>query len=156
MEFLDQLRRLFDYDAWGNREALASLRACSAPPARAVAILGHVGGAQQVWLDRIHSRPDVARPWPELRLEELGARFEQLVAEWRAFLDALTPADLARRVTYTTTKGAAFDDALGDVLTHVAFHSAYHRGQVAALVRSAGHQPAQTDFIHAVRTGRVG
>jgi uncharacterized damage-inducible protein DinB len=32
-------------------------------------------------------------------------------------------------------------------------HSAYHRGQVALEMRAAGHQPAYTDFIHAVRQG---
>jgi uncharacterized damage-inducible protein DinB len=37
----------------------------------------------------------------------------------------------------------------------VVIHSAYHRGQIAADVRAAGHEPAYTDFIHATRTGRV-
>jgi len=37
----------------------------------------------------------------------------------------------------------------------VLMHSAYHRGQVALEMRSAGLQPAYTDFIHGVRQGFV-
>jgi uncharacterized damage-inducible protein DinB len=42
-----------------------------------------------------------------------------------------------------------------DVLTHVLFHSAYHRGQIALQMRASGAEPAYTDFIHAVRKGFV-
>jgi uncharacterized damage-inducible protein DinB len=38
-----------------------------------------------------------------------------------------------------------------EILTHVTIHSAYHRGQIASDVRSAGLEPAYTDYIHAVR-----
>jgi uncharacterized damage-inducible protein DinB len=41
------------------------------------------------------------------------------------------------------------------MLTHVLFHSAYHRGQIALQMRASGMEPAYTDFIHAVRQGFV-
>jgi uncharacterized damage-inducible protein DinB len=41
------------------------------------------------------------------------------------------------------------------VSLHIAFHGVYHRGQIAALVRQHGGEPAYTDFIRAVRTGAV-
>jgi uncharacterized damage-inducible protein DinB len=34
-------------------------------------------------------------------------------------------------------------------------HSAYHRGQIASLMRAGGSAPAYTDFIHAVRRGLI-
>jgi uncharacterized damage-inducible protein DinB len=40
-------------------------------------------------------------------------------------------------------------------LTHVLFHSAYHRGQIALHLRASGFTPASTDFIHAVRAGFI-
>jgi len=42
-----------------------------------------------------------------------------------------------------------------DILTHVLFHSAYHRGQIALQMRASALEPAYTDFIHAVRQGFV-
>ena len=32
-------------------------------------------------------------------------------------------------------------------------HGAYHRAQVAAVIRESGGEPAYTDFIHAARQG---
>ena len=40
---------------------------------------------------------------------------------------------------------------VGDILMHVLFHSAYHRGQIALQMRASGVAPAYTDYIHAVR-----
>lgn len=40
-------------------------------------------------------------------------------------------------------------------LTHVAMHSAYHRGQIAGELREPGNTPPYTDFIHPVRQGLV-
>ena len=42
-----------------------------------------------------------------------------------------------------------------DVLLHVVMHSVYHRGQIATEVRAAGHTPAYTDYIQAVRTDSI-
>ena len=64
-------------------------------------------------------------------------------------------ADLSQTVTYKNTKGEAWSSSIGDILTHVLMHSAYHRGQIASHMREQGHTPAYTDFIHAVRQGHI-
>ena len=56
-------------------------------------------------------------------------------------------------VAYRNSKGEPWTSTVGDILTHVVTHSAYHRGQVASELRAAGFEPAYTDFIHAVRQG---
>jgi uncharacterized damage-inducible protein DinB len=67
----------------------------------------------------------------------------------------MRPASLEQQASYTNTKGEDWANTVGDILTHVLLHSAYHRGQVAAEVRAAGLTPALTDYIHAVRQGFV-
>jgi uncharacterized damage-inducible protein DinB len=61
--------------------------------------------------------------------------------------------DDGRPVGYRNSKGEPWTSTVGDILTHVVTHSAYHRGQVASELRAAGFIPAYTDFIHAVRQG---
>ncbi len=153
METLDTVRRLFEFDHWADREALASLRAATAPPERAVSILAHVAGAKLMWLARIlgEALPDTT--WPELDLDALARQFDELAARWRAFLNGLGADDLRRDVSYKNTKGEAFTNPLGDLLLQVALHGSYHRGQVAVLLREAGKQPSATDYIRAVRLG---
>jgi uncharacterized damage-inducible protein DinB len=53
------------------------------------------------------------------------------------------------------SKGEPYTSSVEDILTHVVFHGAYHRGQIAAKMRESGLEPAYTDYIHAIRQGFV-
>jgi uncharacterized damage-inducible protein DinB len=75
------------------------------------------------------------------------ALLEENQAAYAALLNRLGEGDLARIASYKNSKGVAYRTSYLDILTHVAFHSAYHRGQVASAVREAGGEPAYTDYI---------
>jgi uncharacterized damage-inducible protein DinB len=147
---------LFAYDAWANRETLASIGPAAAAAPRTVALLAHVAAAEQLWIARIAAEPAPMPVWPELTLDQCGPALARGAARWQAYLETLTDAELIREVAYTNSKGQAFRSRVDDIATHVVFHSHYHRGQIASLVRAAGHTPAYTDFIHAIRTRATG
>jgi uncharacterized damage-inducible protein DinB len=153
MEVIDHLRRLFTYDAWANHETVASLERAAAAPQSAVRRMAHVVGAEVLWLARLEGRRPSLAVWPELAVEECEREANGLAAAWRRYFESLSEAALARRVAYVNSKGEPWESTAGDVLTHVALHSAYHRGQIASDLRAAGFEPAYTDFIHAVRQG---
>ncbi len=88
-----------------------------------------------------------------LTLDECAALAADGAAAYARYLDALTDEAAAREVAYTNSQGASFSTRVSDVLTHVALHGAYHRGQVAAALRAAGAVPVNTDFITFVREG---
>ena len=151
---IEYYQRLFAYDAWGNRAVLDSLRlATLSPSSRACAILAHLVGAGRVWLDRILGRAAAAEVWPQLSFDECEAGFRELESGWAAALEKLKPGDLAAKVTYFNSRGERWESVRGDILMHVILHGTYHRGQIAVLVREAGHAPAYTDFIEATRRG---
>jgi uncharacterized damage-inducible protein DinB len=50
-------------------------------------------------------------------------------------------------ITYRNSAGEEFTSSLEDILTHVAMHGSYHRGQVAAWMRQSGETPTPTDYI---------
>ena len=152
----ESYRRLLAYDTWGNLATLDSIRlATIAPSSRACAIVAHLVGAGQLWLDRLLGRPASTEVWPSLTLEECEAAFHELDKSWIDYLDGLKSGDLERRVTYVNSRGEKWQSAIGDILTHVALHGTYHRGQIAMLVRESGSSPAYTDFIEATRRGVV-
>jgi len=153
MELRAHLRRLLAWDAWSNREAIASLRAAAAPPARALRFMSHVPAAERLWLGRLRQYATPVVVWPDLTLDQCAAESEAVAQAWPGFLDGPPPADLERSVAYRNSKGEPWTSTVGDILTHVVTHSAYHRGQVASELRAAGFVPAYTDFIHAVRQG---
>jgi uncharacterized damage-inducible protein DinB len=148
-------RRQLAWDAWANREAVASLRAAAGPPARALRFMGHVPATERLWLGRLRQDPAPVVVWPETTLAECASEAEAMAASWPRFLDRLSPADFERPVAYRNSLGESWTNTVGDILTHVVAHSAYHRGQVASELRAAGFTPAYTDFIHAVRQGFV-
>jgi uncharacterized damage-inducible protein DinB len=157
MEMIGHLRRQFAYDAWANSEVLAGLGAnsslhSSAQPRR---LLAHILSAERLWLERIRNQAQSLPVWPDLSLEQCQAQVDELPQLWRDFLSQLSDAELTEKVTYKNSKGEPWTSTVEDILTHVVLHSAYHRGQIASLVRAGGEQPAYTDFIHAARQGLI-
>lgn len=147
--------RLFEYDYWGNREALASLGSVAGDGSRAKRFFNHIIGAQRVWLSRFETpEPPSTAPWPEMSLEEASAAVEELRGRWKALLEKMSPEALAGPLSYRNTKGEEFKTPVQDVLMHLVMHSAYHRGQVAAAVRDSAGKPAATDYVVYVRQGR--
>lgn len=150
---LTRLRRLLEYDGWANAAALASLRE-SAPP-KACQWLAHVIASEWLWLSRLRDEPTRLSVWPDLDLERCAAEVAQLQEEWVRYLGEIGEDDLVDGVAYRNSRGEFWTSTVGDILTHVVIHGAYHRGQIAAAVRAGGGVPAYTDFIHAVRQGLV-
>jgi uncharacterized damage-inducible protein DinB len=155
MDLLQHYRQLVSYDEWANLEMIDSLRAAGSPPARSLKLLAHVVAAEHVWLARLLQKQSPFPVWPELTLEQCEEQARLLSGSWRDYLTDGSPGSLERIVSYRNSKGESWTSSVRDILTHVFMHSAYHRGQIAADMRQAGHVPAYTDFIHGVRQGLV-
>jgi uncharacterized damage-inducible protein DinB len=155
---LDDLRSLYTYNAWANArffEAVAGLD----PGRRAapvvssfpsvLATLGHIVGAEWIWLSRWQGTSPAASPdWLESpTLEALRARLSRVESERAGFLSGLAEADLQRPVAYRTLDGTAHSTRLLDLLLHLVNHSTYHRGQLTTLLRQAGGAPPATDYV---------
>jgi uncharacterized damage-inducible protein DinB len=153
MAMIEYLRRLFSYDDWANREVLTSLQALQVAPPRSVKLLAHILSAEKLWYERLQLRKQTYPVWPDFTLEHCELEADEMPKLWQTYLESFKEDGLTRSLSYKNTKGESFDSSRQDILMHVAMHSAYHRGQIAADVRAAGFVPAYTDFIHATRQG---
>jgi uncharacterized damage-inducible protein DinB len=153
---IDWYRRSFEYEKDSHRTVLESLE--TTPPEgresesyqKALNILGHVVAARRMWLHRLN--PAIERPadlFPNrVTRDDLLAQIEIMERDWTDYLRTMSDADLERVITYQSVGDAGwFRSVVADVLTQLYGHSLYHRGQIASLVRAAGGQPAETDFI---------
>jgi len=153
MDLFQHYQQLVRYDEWANLEMIGSFRnAGTPPPARSLKFMAHIIGAEHVWLARLLRREPPLPVWPELSLDGCDEQVHVVAAEWRNYL-ADHAAGLENSIGYKNSKGESWTSLVRDILTHVFMHSAYHRGQIAADMRQAGHVPAYTDFIHGVRQG---
>jgi uncharacterized damage-inducible protein DinB len=141
----------FSYTRWADRETLGSLERAGEPPTRALQIMAHILAAEQLWLNRLRNHAPTGPVWPEWSLAQSAIAADKIHAQWNEYLHTLTVDDMSVRISYTNTQGEQFSNEIGEVLTHVVTHGAYHRGQIAAELRRAGFSPALTDFIHAAR-----
>ena len=155
MSLADYMRQQFAYDAWANQEVLATIRANGGENTRSLQLMSHILAAERVWLERLKQVPQSVPVWPEPNLAQCEAEAAELKRLWFDYLDLITAGDISQTISYKNSKGEAWTSAIGDVLSHVVMHSAYHRGQIASHMRASGQTPVNTDFIHAVRQGLV-
>lgn len=158
MSLIDHYRSFQRYEAWANALAIDSIE--SVPPkslgvtqhVRALQVMAHSQIARSVWLARLQGRSERVADWfPAWTVAEIRAKAADLDRSWEAFLGALSDADIARPIRYTSSEGVGYESATGDIITHVYNHSTYHRGQIARLVTEAGGRRASTDFISMTR-----
>ena len=153
MNSIKSLRQLLAYNGWANRRVLESFRGGSDPSPAAVRAFAHLLVAEKVWRLRLLRNEDTTGFdfWQTSTLEECAALAEENHAADTDLLNGLTEGTLDSVATYKNSKGVEYRTSFRDILTHVLFHSAYHRGQVALIVCGDGGEPAYTDYIAFVR-----
>jgi len=157
MDVLNVLMRMFDHEHWANSAVLESFQS-SPDNEEARKLFSHILAADLLWHGRITGNlVDSSELWRTLSLAELEERTSQVRMLWEHIFTELQkdPSRLEEPVFYTNTKGDSFRNSLRDILTHVALHAHYHRGQIARLLKSDGGVPAYTDFIQFARLGQL-
>ena len=142
-------RNLFKYNDWANQQLLITLENHDIKNERIIVVFGHLISAQIIWLNRIKELPTSPFPlWEHYKVRELKSMVEESSRNWLNYLDEHQLDTFEEMIFYRNSKGNQYESTIGDIITHVIAHSAYHRGQVAALMRDEGVQPPVTDFIH--------
>src|SRR5689334_16470685 len=122
------------------------------PDAAAARLFAHIASVEHLWLARIESRPPDYPVWPDAMTPSdasaLAARHADLYAR---LVDDASADQLARIVAYRNSAGREYRSRVSDIVTHVAMHGSYHRGQIARQLRSVGREPPYTDFIQYTR-----
>jgi uncharacterized damage-inducible protein DinB len=162
----EEMRVLYDYNAWANRRSLGAAASLTAeqftkPMGSSFGsvrdTLAHILSAEWIWLERFEGRSPASPP--DLSqfqdVPSLQAKWAEQESRLLAFVRKLTQDDLNRILEYKTLKSGAFRNPLWQSLQHLVNHGSYHRGQVTTLLRQLGAQPVSTDLIHFYREHAV-
>src|SRR6266404_4426263 len=157
-----EMRVLYDYNAWANRRSLEAASALTAekfvqPMGSSFGsvrdTLAHIWGAEWIWLERFQGRSPSSLPdatqFPDMA--SLRERWDELEMRLLGFVRGLAQADLDRVFEYKTLKFGVYRNPLWESMQHLANHGTYHRGQVTTLLRQLGAQPIATDLMHFYR-----
>jgi uncharacterized damage-inducible protein DinB len=151
----DYLIQLLDYELWANRRVIDALERIPNPPARAIAVMGHILSAQHVWIGRIMHESTFVAIWEDIPVSWMVETAERQHRQVVSHISAIAESEIAELVEYVNTKGDAYKSSLLDILTHMSHHAAYHRGQVVQLIRPMLKEAPVTDFIIWKREGKV-
>ena len=155
---VDDVRELFDYNAWANRrifEALAKLpaeqyaRDLKSSFGSIHGTVCHIVWAEQLWLHRWVAKPAPSTPQGQdlAGLAEARARWEAIETERAAFLAGFPEPRLRDGVTIQPTGGGSYTHPFRQMFLHTVDHSSYHRGQVVTMLRQLGVKPPSAGMM---------
>jgi uncharacterized damage-inducible protein DinB len=114
--------------------------------------IGHIWGAETIWLSRINGVSPSS--WPivaETREECLNAFLngsKKLAEHFTDKDDAYT----GQTIGFKTVKGDPISETIEGIIFHVVNHGAFHRGQLVTMLRTLGiTQIPSTDLISYLR-----
>jgi uncharacterized damage-inducible protein DinB len=134
------------YDAWANERLAAALVANQEDTglSNARQWMSHVLLASRIWADRVEGLPINSGAWETIP----AADYQQVIAEnlnrWEKILES---ENCERPISYLNLQGVAFETPLFQILTHLTHHGAYHRGQIASVLKNSGLEVPPTDAI---------
>jgi uncharacterized damage-inducible protein DinB len=146
--FLETIKSMFKHVHWANQRILEALQNGAVENKQANNLFSHILHAENIWFTRIKGIDSSQLPiWEEVRLDKCVELVKQNNHNFTGLLSNLSPSELDQLVSYRNSKGTEFDNTIREILTHVALHGQYHRGQINQLLRVADLDPINVDFI---------
>jgi len=152
---LEQIHGLYDYHRWANRRLfdIALERGedaverdmgpqWSLPSIRKM--FGHIYGADAVWLGRWKGEPLPSFPGGDFTMAALRTTWDAFEAQQRAYLEALSEADLARVLDYKNQQGVPQRAPMWQLLQHVPNHATHHRSEINTMLTLISGSPPDT------------
>jgi len=158
----EDVRGLFDYNAWANNRSLEAAAQLSQeqfmkPMGSSFSsvrdTLVHICGGEWIWFERFQGRSPSAIPTlSEIQsLQALRTHWEPQSKALLDYVHAITQTELDRVFEYKTLNFGVYTNPLWQSLQHLANHGTYHRGQIATMLRQHGAKPILTDLMHFYR-----
>lgn len=153
MNTIEHLRQLFAWNDWANRRTVTALKGSDST--RALAVLAHIVTTELEYFERLYGKDSKGFDfWPKLSLEECGDAARDAAEKYERLLRKFDDEGLDIMARYRTSEGVCCENNYREMLTHVLFHSATHRGNINTMLRSEGHTPPVTDYIVYLRENK--
>jgi len=106
-------------------------------------LLNHILNAHQIWNARILNQ----KTFEVWQINSDDALLKINSDNFDNTHEILNQKGLTEIVSYKNSKGKEFKNTIQEAIFHFLNHSTYHRGQIAMLMKQAGLEPINTDYI---------
>ena len=142
---------MYEHLNWANHRILETLQSMEDENQEVIRLFSHILFAERVWITRLQGLDSSRLPlWSDVDIEvcaELVMHNEENITTFLSNLEN----DLDKLISYKNSSGKEFENSVRDILTHVALHGQYHRGQINSRLRVNVIEPVNVDFITFVR-----
>jgi len=146
METVKHLRQLFAYNDWANRQVVPVLEMNRCEKARKT--LAHLLVTENEYFERLGDKDSTGFDfWQDLMVEDCGELAQKNAEKFENLLKQMGEEGLEQKASYKTSEGIAYQNTFRELLTHVLFHSATHRGNIVVALREADFMPPEIDYI---------
>jgi uncharacterized damage-inducible protein DinB len=149
---LKTIQKMYEHLNWANQRILAALQNVESDNQQVLRLFLHILNAEQVWITRLRKMDSSLLPiWSDGDLAICEKQIEQNDAHFKALFADIEETDLDNVISYKNSLHKEFNNSIREILTHVALHGQYHRGQINMRLRADGFEPINTDFITFLR-----
>ncbi len=152
------LTELLAYDRWANHKILDAVTALDTvqftkPMSGSFGsvrdTLVHLAWAEWIWTKRWQgtSPQERADPRDFPTAESIAKYMQETEAAQAEIFKGREPDIRGVRIRYTNLKKEVYEYSFEEMVHHLTMHSAYHRGQLATLLRQLGEVPPTTDYL---------
>ena len=146
METIEHLRELYNYNDWANRRIITALK--SNKSEKAQKILSHLLITEQEYFERFYGKDSTGFDfWQNLSLEDCGNLAKENAEKFERLLKRFDDEGLGQIARYKTSEGIPHENTFRELLTHILFHSATHRGNIILKLREENFTPPKIDYI---------
>ena len=143
---------MYDHVNWANQRILETLQSIEGGNQEVNRLFSHILFGERIWIARLQGMDSSQLPvWEDVDIEICAELVMRNEVSFKEYLTDLIEPDLDNLIFYTNSKGTQFKESARDILTHVALHGQYHRGQINSRLRADGFEPVNIDFIKFVR-----
>jgi uncharacterized damage-inducible protein DinB len=143
---METIQSLFKHLHWANLRILDTLQSAEVENKHASNLFSHILHAENVRVTRLNGIESGSLPiWADISLESCVELVKQNHQQYAALLSS--NLELDQSITYKNSKDTEFCHSVREILTHVALHGQYHRGQINQQLRLAGYEPINVDYI---------
>lgn len=144
----EYFKQVFEHEHWANLKVLESMIGATEISQQIIEIFSHTIAAQRIWLDRINGNKTELKVW---EVFDTNIMLELLEINYSDILKVINNQDFERLIAYQTSNGRHFTSTINQILSHLALHASYHRGQVVLLLKGKVDALPTTDYILYVR-----
>ncbi|MED4461560.1 DinB family protein [Metabacillus fastidiosus] len=145
---METLYKMYEHLNWANSRILQRIQIGKDAAREARRLFSHLLFAERVWFMRLKGEDcSSLNIWCELDIEGCEILVKENEEMIRAYFTYLEDGILDKEIVYKNSKGIEYISSIREILTHVALHGHYHRGQINFLLRTNDLEPVEIDFI---------